>query len=58
MNDMIARLVAEFSREKNVTQREIIEAAIVEFLCNLPLHTPTPISVKLLPSTVIVIYTI
>lgn len=32
MNDMIARLTAEFSREKNVTQREIVEAALVEYL--------------------------
>ena len=32
MSDMIARLTAEFSKEKNVTQREIVEAALVEYL--------------------------
>ena len=32
MSDMIARLAAEFSREKNVTQREIMEAALIEYL--------------------------
>ncbi len=26
MGDMIARIAAEFSKEKNVTQREIMEA--------------------------------
>ena len=30
MSDMIAKLAGEFSREKNVTQREIMEAALVE----------------------------
>ena len=32
MSDMVARLTAEFSQEKNVTQREIVEAALIEFL--------------------------
>jgi len=32
MSDMVAKLAAEFSREKNVTQREIMEAALVEYL--------------------------
>jgi hypothetical protein len=32
MSDMIARLAGEFSKEKNVTQREIMEAALVEYL--------------------------
>ncbi|SPF47256.1 conserved hypothetical protein [Candidatus Desulfosporosinus infrequens] len=32
MSDMIAKLTGEFSREKNVTQREIMEAALVEYL--------------------------
>jgi hypothetical protein len=32
MSDMIARLAGEFSKEKNVTQREIMEAALIEYL--------------------------
>jgi len=32
MNDMISRLTAEFSKEKNITQREIVEGALVEYL--------------------------
>ncbi|MGB4658021.1 MAG: hypothetical protein WBI07_02435 [Mobilitalea sp.] len=32
MSDMVAKLAAEFSKEKNVTQREIMEAALVEYL--------------------------
>jgi len=32
MSDIVAKLTAEFSREKNVTQREIMEAALVEYL--------------------------
>lgn len=32
MSDMIAKLAGEFSKEKNVTQREIMEAALVEYL--------------------------
>lgn len=32
MSDMIAKLAGEFSREKNVTQREVMEAALVEYL--------------------------
>jgi len=32
MSDMIAKLAGEFSREKNVTQRDIMEAALVEYL--------------------------
>lgn len=32
MSDMIAKLAGEFSKEKNVTQREIMEAAPIEYL--------------------------
>ncbi len=32
MSDMVANLTAEFSHEKNITQREIVEAALIEFL--------------------------
>jgi hypothetical protein len=32
MSDMTARLAAEFSKEKNVTQREIMEAALIKYL--------------------------
>jgi hypothetical protein len=32
MSDMVAKLAGEFSREKNVTQREIMEAALLEYL--------------------------
>ena len=32
MSDMVARLIAEFSQEKNITQREIAETALIEFL--------------------------
>ncbi|KUO73683.1 MAG: hypothetical protein APF81_01895 [Desulfosporosinus sp. BRH_c37] len=32
MSDIIAKLAGEFSREKNVTQREVMEAALVEYL--------------------------
>ncbi len=32
MNDKVASVMGEFSREKNVTQREIVEAALVEYL--------------------------
>ena len=32
MSDMVARLAGEFGKEKNVTQREIMEAALVEYL--------------------------
>lgn len=32
MSDLLARLVAEFSESKNLSQREIVEAAIVEYL--------------------------
>jgi hypothetical protein len=32
MSDMIAKLAAEFSKEKNITQREVMEAALVEYL--------------------------
>ncbi len=32
MSDMIARLAGEFSKEKNITQREIVEAALIEYL--------------------------
>ena len=32
MSDTIAKLAGEFSREKNITQREVMEAALVEYL--------------------------
>jgi hypothetical protein len=32
MNDSVANLAMEFSKEKNITQREIFEAAIIEYL--------------------------
>jgi hypothetical protein len=32
MNDTIAKLAGEFSKEKNITQREVMEAALVEYL--------------------------
>ena len=32
MGDMIARIAAEFSKEKNVTQREVMEGALIEYL--------------------------
>lgn len=32
MSDLIAKLTAEFSEEKNITQREIVEAALIEYL--------------------------
>jgi hypothetical protein len=32
MSDMISKLTGEFSKEKNITQREIVEAALIEFL--------------------------
>lgn len=32
MSDMVAKLTAEFSKEKNVTQREIMEGALIEYL--------------------------
>jgi hypothetical protein len=32
MSDMVGKLTGEFSREKNVTQREIVEAALLEYL--------------------------
>ena len=32
MSDKVASVMGEFSREKNVTQREIVEAALVEYL--------------------------
>ena len=32
MSDTVAKLAAEFSREKNITQREVMEAALVEYL--------------------------
>ena len=32
MSDMIGRLTSEFSKEKNITQREIVEGALVEYL--------------------------
>lgn len=32
MSDMVAKLTTEFSKEKNVTQREIMEGALIEYL--------------------------
>lgn len=32
MSDAIAKLAGEFSKEKNITQREVMEAALVEYL--------------------------
>ncbi|MCB5560270.1 phage terminase family protein [Anaerosalibacter bizertensis] len=32
MSDMVAKLTAEFSKEKNVTQREVMEGALIEYL--------------------------
>ncbi len=33
MSDRIARLISDYSRSKNISQKEIVEAAIIEFLC-------------------------
>ena len=32
MSDMVSKLAGEFSKEKNITQREVVEAALIEFL--------------------------
>lgn len=32
MSDMVAKLISEFSKEKNVTQREVMEGALIEYL--------------------------
>ena len=32
MSDTIAKLAGKFSKEKNITQREVMEAALVEYL--------------------------
>ena len=32
MSDAIAKLAGEFSKEKNVTQREVMEGALIEYL--------------------------
>jgi hypothetical protein len=32
VSDTIAKLAGEFSKEKNITQREVMEAALVEYL--------------------------
>lgn len=32
MSDMVAKLTAEFSKEKNVSQREVVEGALIEYL--------------------------
>jgi prenyltransferase beta subunit len=32
MSDMIAKLTGEFSKEKNITQREVVEGALIEYL--------------------------
>lgn len=32
MSDMIAKLAGEFSKEKNITQREVMEGALIEYL--------------------------
>ena len=31
-SDMVAKLAAEFSKEKNISQREVIEGAVIEYL--------------------------
>ena len=33
MSDRISRLINDYSRSKNISQKEIVEAAIIEFLC-------------------------
>lgn len=37
MSDMIAKLTGEFSEEKNVTQREIMKAALIEYCRSMDL---------------------
>lgn len=32
MSDMVSKLTAEFSKEKNISQREIVEGALIEYL--------------------------
>ncbi|WP_406242736.1 hypothetical protein ACF3M2_01905 [Tissierella carlieri] len=32
MSDMISKLTGEFSKEKNVSQREIVEGVLIEYL--------------------------
>ena len=32
MSDMVAKLTAEFSKENNVTQRDVVEGALIEYL--------------------------
>ncbi len=32
MSDMVAKLTAEFSKEKNISQREVVEGALIEYL--------------------------
>lgn len=32
MNNTVAKLAAEFSKEKNITQREVMETALIEYL--------------------------
>lgn len=33
MSDRVSKLINDYSRSKNISQKEIIEAAIIEFLC-------------------------
>lgn len=32
MSDMVAKLAAEFAKEKNISQREVVEGALIEYL--------------------------
>lgn len=32
MSDMVAKLTGEFSKEKNISQREVVEGALIEYL--------------------------
>jgi hypothetical protein len=32
MSDMVSKLTAEFSKEKNISQREVVEGALIEYL--------------------------
>ena len=32
MSNMVSKLAGEFSKEKNITQREIVEGALIEYL--------------------------
>lgn len=32
MSDMISKLIGEFSKEKSISQRDIVEGALIEYL--------------------------